>query len=365
VRILLRPRLPVLALLLLAPSIPELLTGSTPVSRLAFDPVGFVVSYLLDVGLYGTGALLIREAAVILRKRWASILLWGAAYGIAEEGLAVHTFFQPSGSPVGALAVYGSAFGVNWLWALGLTIFHATYSIALPILLTYLWFPEVSDRRWLDRGALTLVAIVYLAEVVVFARLVGHGPSAPLLGLFLAVEAALLLAGALVPRDLLKPLAGPRRSGRWGIGFVGTWEWLAWVAVLICSGTRAVPAWIAAGIVLVVDAASLGWVVRRVGTDDPERTQFAFATGMLVPLFVWDAFVEFTVPGSWPSPRCSATCSTAWDAPWTGERGGPRRSRAVPETRTAQRTDGASKAGVLTAGWGATGDPEGPPSGRT
>ena len=286
-----------LALLLFAPGIPELLTGSTPVSELVTNPVGFLVGFGFDIGLYGTGALLIREFAVAYRKGWASILLLGAAYGIAEEGFAVHTFFQRTGAPVHALGSYGHALGVNWLWALGLTVFHATYSIALPILLTYLWFPEVSDRRWLDRGALTLVAIVYLAEVVVFARLVGHGPSAPLLGLFLAVEAALLLAGALVPRDLLKPLAGPRRSGRWGIGFVGTWEWLAWVAVLICSGTRAVPAWIAAGIVLVVDAASLGWVVRRAGTDDPERTQFAFATGMLVPLFVWDAFVEFTVPG--------------------------------------------------------------------
>jgi len=105
VRILIRPRLPVLALLLLAPSIPELLTGSTPVSRLLVDPAGFAVSFAFDIGLYGTGALLVRELTLVLRKGWASVLLWGAAYGIAEEGLAVHTFFERSGPPVGALTV--------------------------------------------------------------------------------------------------------------------------------------------------------------------------------------------------------------------------------------------------------------------
>ncbi len=110
-RILGERRGPVFALLLLAPSIPELLTGSTPVSRLVTDPVGFAVSFALDVGLYGTGALLIREVCVAYRRGWASILLLGGAYGIAEEGFAVHTFFQRSGAPVGLLGSYGHAFG--------------------------------------------------------------------------------------------------------------------------------------------------------------------------------------------------------------------------------------------------------------
>jgi hypothetical protein len=297
VRILLRPRLPVLALLLLAPSIPELLTGSTPVSRLVYDPFGFAVSYAIDVGLYGTGALLIREASVVLRKGWASVLLWGAAYGVAEEGLAVHTFFQRSGPPVGALGSYGSAFGVDWLWALGLTVFHATYSIALPILLTYLWFPETRGVRWLDRGSVVLVAGVYLLVVVVFAHLVGHGPTPGLLAVFLTVDVALLLAGAFVPADLLRPRAGPRRSGAWGLGLAGSLEWLAWVTVLIFGGSGRPPAWLAAGVVFALNAAAVAWVVLRAGTEELERSEFAFAVGMLVPLFVWDIVVELQVPG--------------------------------------------------------------------
>ena len=296
-RILLRPRLPVLALLLLAPSIPELLTGSTPVSRAAYDPVGFAVSYVIDIGLYGTGALLIREASVVLRKGWASVLLWGAAYGVAEEGFAVHTFFQRSGSPVGALASYGSVYGVNGLWALGLTVFHATYSIALPILLTYLWFPGVRNARWLDRGSVTLVAGVYLLVVGVFAHLVGHGPTPGLLVVFLGVEAVLLFAGALVPADLLRVRQGPPRSGPWGLGLAGSLEWLAWVLVLIGSGSARVPAWGAALVVVALNALAVGWVVLRAGSEDLDRSKFAFAVGMLVPLFLWDGIVEVEVPG--------------------------------------------------------------------
>ncbi len=296
-RILIRPRLPVLALLLLAPSIPELLTGSTPISRLAIDPVGFAVSYGFDVGLYGTGALLIREASVILRRGWASVLVWGAAYGIAEEGLAVHTFFERSGPPVGALTAYGSAGGVNWLWALGLTIFHATYSITLPIVLTYLAFPAVRSVRWVDRGALGLTAAVYAAVVAVFAALVGHGPTPGELAGCLALEAMLLYVGARLPSNLVRPRPGRARVGRLGIGLAGSLEWIAWVTVLVLSGADRGSAWVAGAIVVVLNGAALAAVRRGFGTVDREACAFAFAVGMLVPLFLWDFLIEFSVPG--------------------------------------------------------------------
>jgi hypothetical protein len=296
VRILLRPRLPVLALLLLAPGIPELLTGSTPITPLVTNPTGFAGSFLLDVGLYGTGALLIREFAVAYRKGWASILFLGAAYGIAEEGFAVHTFFQTTGSPVNALGSYGHAFGVNWVWALGLTIFHATYSMALPILLTQLWFPTAKDVRWLDRGSTGVVAVVYVCEVGLFAHLVGHGPSPAALAFFLGIVAVLLYLALRVPRDFLSVPSGQPRIGRWGLALAGTLEFDAWVGVLVLSNT-AVPAIGAVAVVLAANAGALFVILRRVGTGDLDRSKFYFAAGMLAVLFVWDIFVEFTVPG--------------------------------------------------------------------
>lgn len=297
-RIEIRPRLPVLALLLFAPAIPELLTGSTPVSNLFFDPIQFAISFGLDVGLYGTGALLIREFVVYYHKGWASTLLLGAAYGIAEEGFAVHTFFQTSGTPVGLLGSYGHAFGVNWLWALGLTVFHATYSIALPILLTQLWFPAVKAARWLDRGALGLVAFVYLAEVVVFSFLVGHGPDLAVLGLFLAIDALLIYLAYRAPRDLLSVRPGPSRLGRWGIATAGTLGFLSWAMVLVLASTgRAPAAAVTAVLFVAVNLIAVLLVTRRIGTVDLEWSKFYFATGMLAVLFVWDVPVEFSIPG--------------------------------------------------------------------
>jgi hypothetical protein len=299
VRILVRPRLPVLALLLLAPTIPELLTGSTPISELVFDPPGFAIGFLGIVGLYGTGALLIREFAVYFRKGWATILLLGAAYGIAEEGLAVHTFFEPAGqSPVGALGWYGHAFGVNWLWALGLTAFHAVYSIALPILLTCLFFPEVRNERWLDRGAVALAAGVYLFVVALFSVVVGHGPSTGLLALFLALEAVLIYLAWRVPADLVRLRPGASRLGPWGIALAGTLFFDAWTLTLVLAGIGArVPAVVAAAALVAVGSVAILLVLRKVGTQDLERSEFDFATGMLGVLFVWDLLVELTVPG--------------------------------------------------------------------
>jgi hypothetical protein len=297
VRILVRPRAPVLALLLLAPSIPELLTGSTPFSLLFQNPLQFAVQFGFDMGLYGTGALLIREISVLLRKGWATVLLWGAAYGIAEEGFAVHTFFERSGPPVGALTSYGSAYGVNWLWALGLTVFHATYSIALPILVTYLAFPQARAARWLDRGNLGLMAVVYLAVVGVFAFTVGHGPAPAAAALFLVITAVLLGAGAKVPQGLPGRRAGPRTLGRWSLGFLGSVEWLAWVSVLVASGSHRVPAAVAAAGLVLADGGAFWAIVRNAGTADLDRSMWAVAAGMLIPLFVWDGLLETTVPG--------------------------------------------------------------------
>ncbi len=287
-----------LALLLLAPSIPELLTGSTPISELFTNPAGFAVSYLGDIGLYGTGALLIREFTVAYRKGWASVLLLGAAYGIAEEGLAVHTFFAPPGGTVGALGAYGHLFGVNWLWALGLTGFHATYSIALPILLTQLWFPKAKDVRWLDRGLIGLLTGVYLFEVALFSLVVGHGPDPLQLAFFLSVEVVLVGLAVVVPRDLLRLRPGSRALGRTGLVLAGTLEFDAWIGVLFLANfPKEVPATLAAALVVGVNLGALALVVRGVSPNGLDRSKFRFAVGMLAVLFVWDVPVEFAIPG--------------------------------------------------------------------
>ncbi|OLC21634.1 MAG: hypothetical protein AUH33_01400 [Chloroflexi bacterium 13_1_40CM_68_21] len=79
-----------LALFVLAPVCGELLSGSTPL-RAFVNPFTFL--YLS--GLYGSGALIVRE---IVRRRglgWRNVLLLGAAYGVLEEGLVVTSWTNP------------------------------------------------------------------------------------------------------------------------------------------------------------------------------------------------------------------------------------------------------------------------------
>ncbi|MGP8076754.1 MAG: hypothetical protein ACLP8Y_08545 [Thermoplasmata archaeon] len=293
-----RRNLPAYALLLLAPSIPELLTGSTPITELVVNPIGFVVGFTLDIALYGAGALLIREFAVQFQKSWASILLLGAAYGIAEEGFEVHTFFLPSGPPVNALGSYGHLFGVNWVWALALTVFHSTYSIALPILLTCLWFPQVKNARWLGRRTITILAGVFVGEVVIFGSLVGHGPTPAVLAFFVAVVALLVALALWAPRYLLSVRPGSRTVSPRALGLLGAVEFAAYSLVLVFSTTRAIPAVGAAIFLVLANAATLYLVLRWVGTEDLERSEFYFAAGMMSALFVWDVLIEFIgVPG--------------------------------------------------------------------
>jgi hypothetical protein len=290
---------PALALLLLAPSIPELLTGSTPISELVFNPFGFAVGFPLDIALYGGGALLIREFTVVYRKGWASVLLLGAAYGIAEEGFEVHTFFETSGAPANNLATYGHLFGVNWLLALVITIFHATYSIALPILLVRLWFPASKDARWLGRGTITLLAGVYIAEVVGFGGLVvKHGPSPSALAFFVALDLALVVLAAWAPRELLRAVPGPRRIRLTAFAILGAIEFTVYFFVLIISSFPAFPAVATAAVVVAANGGVLLLLLRTAGTEDLERTEFVFAVGMFSVLFLWDVLIEFIlVPG--------------------------------------------------------------------
>ncbi len=140
-------RRPILLLLALSPGIPEYLSGSTSFEGLVLNPFAFVLFLGLNLGLYGPGVLLIREAFVRWKKGWASLLLMGAAYGLLEEGTALSTLFNPQASVVSGLGFYGHYLGVNWIWLIGILQIHAVYSIGLPIVLVALALPETRAKR--------------------------------------------------------------------------------------------------------------------------------------------------------------------------------------------------------------------------
>ena len=104
---------------MLSPGIPEDLTGSSAVNAIFLNPIMFLFGIVANLGLYGPGVLLIREAKVRWKKGWATVLLLGAAYGILEEGIALSTLFNPLANPVGQLGIFGHWVGVNWVWTAG------------------------------------------------------------------------------------------------------------------------------------------------------------------------------------------------------------------------------------------------------
>jgi hypothetical protein len=183
-----RRRTPALVLFLLSPAVGELLSSSSPPAEF-FQPLAF----LLLASLYGSGALLARELAHRWGKGWSSMLLLGAAYGIVEEGLAVKSFFDPAWVDLGPLAVYGRWAGMNWVWALGLTIYHAVFSIGIPILLVGLMFPSQRDRPWLTARGLRAVSVLFaVTTAFIHFALTPYRP--PLAGLILAAAAVVGLS---------------------------------------------------------------------------------------------------------------------------------------------------------------------------
>jgi hypothetical protein len=290
---------PAIYLALLAPTIAEILSGSTPLTLLFFSPLFFLIDFAGLVLLYGGGALLVREATVRWGKGWASVLLLGAAYGIVEEGLAVHTFFAPGGHPVGALGSFGRFDGVNVLWAVGLIVFHATISIALPILLVELTYPTTKGRPFLGPRTIWLVLAGYIGIAALFASFVPYSPSLALFVFFLAVIAGLVLLARWAPRDLLRPVEGPPGAPWWAFAIAGATMMLDWVVIGLGGPALLRSAWLSGALFLAVLAVDLAFILRYAGTRDVEAAQFWFAAGMIGFFIVlWDPILELVaVPG--------------------------------------------------------------------
>ena len=139
-------------LLILPPTIGELLSGSSPPLQF-FNPV----MLLMLVLLYGCGTLLIREAMVRWNLQWSVIFL-AVAYGIVEEGLMVKSYFNPGWIDMGILSGYGMYFGVQWTWTIMLTFYHATISTLIPIALVGMYWPEYARVPLLKKRGLRLAA---------------------------------------------------------------------------------------------------------------------------------------------------------------------------------------------------------------
>ena len=283
---------PILFLLLLTPGIPEYLSASSQITLLVLNPLLFFLFLAANIGLYGSGVILIREAMIRWKKGWASVFLLGVAYGIVEEGLALWTLFNPLAQPVGVLGFYGHWLGVNWVWTVGLLIFHSVYSIGLPIFLFGLVFPELKHTSLVSmRGVrisvlgLTVDSILlFLLESVIYPN---YNPGAGLMIFSGIVITIFVLAARKLPGDFVKiklsqPKWGPRR-----FAIVGA---LLFPATLLAGGIAA-GANIPPEIPMVVDIVFAMVILTRafnsMGAANNQEQKVAFGIGLLFPIVVF------------------------------------------------------------------------------
>lgn len=179
-----------LLLSLLSPFFGEVISGSTPPLEI-INPFSFLFLW----AFYGGGVLLIREAWIKWGKGYLRLMLLGIVYGITEEGLAVKSFFDPNWGDLGVLRTYGRVFETNIVWAAWLSIFHAVFSISIPIILIEIFYPDLSEEPLLAKRGLKLTFLAFISALIItFFLLNPYSPPLPqylltfLLVLFLIFE---------------------------------------------------------------------------------------------------------------------------------------------------------------------------------
>lgn len=280
---------PGLFLLLIAPVTGVVLAGLTPPSHL----FNLFTLFSLCV-VYGGGAIICREFTLYWGKSWPTLLLLGAAFGVIDEGLLNKSFFDPRWPYLGALATYGRWGGVNWVWAVQQTVFHAVFSVALPILIVGLLFPRRQRDRWVGPLPL-LVLLVLFALAVVLGFFFGssyHPPLIPYAATILVAVVLILLARFMPRRITLTKRTDAAPPLRFGIvGLLGT---ALFFLINWLLPTTLAPFWAAIPLDLLVAlvVAVLLIVMSGNGTGWTDRQRVWLASGALAFFIVLAPFTE-------------------------------------------------------------------------
>lgn len=136
----------ILFLLLFPPVFAEAI-ASTNTPWFSFFNPGVFIAYSL---LYGVSALVIRELWVRDRINLITFVLYCVAFTGLNEGIIANTWFNPSALnfSTNELARFG---GVNWHLVVNLILFHAVYSLFIPIMLSFIAFPKLKSTLLLGR----------------------------------------------------------------------------------------------------------------------------------------------------------------------------------------------------------------------
>jgi hypothetical protein len=276
---------PVLALLLVAPYLGEVLSTAT-------SPLELLLPWTLGlfVALYGGGALLCREIA----HRWGlglpGLALLGAAYGVYEEAMVDRFWFDPRYAHDTGVGDYAQVWHTNLLLAAHLTAFHAAVSVCSSVLVVPWLFWDDRDRAWVRPRGLVVAGIAMLLALFLTYEGYVRPPLGPVLVAF-GVGVLFVVTGLLSRRPLRRAHASSRRPRPRLLG----------VVAFVCTGTHfvlvyAVPStglpWPAGLAVALTPLVAGVLAVRRWATTGPlGRDGLWVVTGMLGFFVVLDALV--------------------------------------------------------------------------
>jgi hypothetical protein len=152
---------PALLMMLLAPTFTELLLGGTRLSTLiAFPPV-----LLMEILVWGGGAVLLRALARKLKLGWSSLLLFALALAVAEEFVIQQTSLAPLVIQLKGVE-WGRAGGINYVYALWALVYEAAWVVLFPTLVAELVFPDRRDGTWLSTPMAVVLAILFILGAI-------------------------------------------------------------------------------------------------------------------------------------------------------------------------------------------------------
>jgi hypothetical protein len=148
---------PAMLMMVLAPTFTELLLGGTRLSTLiAFPPV-----LLMEILVWGGGAVLLRGLTRKLELGWSSLLLFALALAIAEEFVIQQTSLAPLVIQLKGVE-WGRAGGINYVYALWALVYEVAWVVLFPTLVTELVFPHRRGETWLNRPMAAVLSILFV-----------------------------------------------------------------------------------------------------------------------------------------------------------------------------------------------------------
>jgi hypothetical protein len=288
---------PALLMMLLAPAFTELLLGGTRLSTLiAFPPV-----LLMEILVWGGGAVLLRALARKLRLGWTSLALFGLALAVAEEFVIQQTSLAPLVIQLQGVP-WGRAGGINYVYALWALVYETVWVVLFPTWVAQAVFPDRRDGTWVSRPMAAVLAILFVAGAIMawfawtrIARVqtfhVGvYHPSWIALVVAVAVIGVLFAAGIAgaptprVARHPARPAVVALLGGLWGV----LWFLLVVLAFGIAPQLPAPVVFATTGIVLWLAVVTLArWTAHPAWTQRHAWSLFAGTlTGAMASSFL-------------------------------------------------------------------------------